>query len=226
MRSCEAAFYCSREHQVQDWKTHKTECRSRTQQTKGKSSGGRGSADNKTRASPGANDWPAGLSKSERYEWLCDAYRLRLDDDYVYGGCYLHGCYDPDATKSSIVADFLLFCKLAAKAKVFPADWDWSACLSTAKNLIMYAFEKSDAIEKWGSKQPLCTIMLRLLAESVCGSLYHQSDDDVANRNSLSDRIRGSYGSPIAFKDASLFEDVGGVQVWQTLYRQMILAND
>lgn len=65
--------------------------------------------------------------KKEQYEWLCNCYQLRCDDDYVYGGCNLHGPYDPDATPESIRSDFLIFCILAHLAKAVPDDWDWAA---------------------------------------------------------------------------------------------------
>lgn len=40
--------------------------------------------------------WCKQLSFRKRHKWLVDCYRLRLDDDYVWGGGYLHGLYDPD----------------------------------------------------------------------------------------------------------------------------------
>lgn len=39
----------------------------------------------------GKVDFFIGLSKKEACVRLIDAYRLRLDDDYVWGGCNLHG---------------------------------------------------------------------------------------------------------------------------------------
>jgi hypothetical protein len=50
-----------------------------------------------------------------------------------------------------VAEDFLIFCKLAVKSKVLPSSWDWHAFLSKAQ-LLPYAFEKSDAKEKWGGE--------------------------------------------------------------------------
>ena len=70
----------------------------------------------------------------------------------LWGGCHLHGPYDPDATPESIVHDFLVFCTLAKRANTVPQDWDWKAYLKSAPNYIVFAFEKSDAINRWGSE--------------------------------------------------------------------------
>lgn len=51
-----------------------------------------------------------------------------------------------------MAADFLTFCKLAVKAGVLPAGWDWPGFLRKAQGLLPYAFEKSDAKDKWGGE--------------------------------------------------------------------------
>ena len=33
---------------------------------------------------------------------------MRVDDDMAWGGCNLHGLYDPDHTRETIVLDFLV----------------------------------------------------------------------------------------------------------------------
>lgn len=77
---------------------------------------------------------------------------MQVDDDYCWGGGQLHGLYDPDHTSGSVVRDFLTFCKLAAWHKLVPREWCWEKCLSTAGGMLPYVFEKSDAQDKYGSK--------------------------------------------------------------------------
>ncbi|KAL3771366.1 hypothetical protein ACHAWU_004639 [Discostella pseudostelligera] len=78
--------------------------------------------------------------------------RQTCDDDYAWGGCNLHGPYLPDATPESISNDFLIYCILAHRAKSLPAGWNWASFLKAAVEYIPYAFEKSDAKERWGSE--------------------------------------------------------------------------
>ena len=78
--------------------------------------------------------------------------RQTCDDDYAWGGCNLHGPYLPDATPESISRDFLIYCILAHRAKSLPAGWNWASFLKAAVEYIPYAFEKSDAKERWGSE--------------------------------------------------------------------------
>ena len=77
---------------------------------------------------------------------------MRCDDNYQWGGCYLHGSYDPDVTPESLIDDLLVYCILAHRADAVPSDWDWSALLRFATEFIIFAFEESDAMERWGSE--------------------------------------------------------------------------
>jgi hypothetical protein len=43
--------------------------------------------------------WARGLGADAAREWLCDCYRMRCDDDVVWGGGYFHGAYDEDAVR-------------------------------------------------------------------------------------------------------------------------------
>lgn len=118
-------------------------------------SGGSGSGRVNLAHAHDPSSWARGLSKKDQFEWLCNCYQMRCDDDYVYGGCNLHGPYNPDATPESIADDFLVFCVLASKARVFPFDWsvqDVESFLKTAPEHITFAFEKSDAKVRWGSE--------------------------------------------------------------------------
>lgn len=138
---CKKAIrYCDKAHQASDWPRHKLECTGR-----------------RTKQAAAANEqgpasWAVGLAPAQQFEWLTDCYRMRVDDDYCWGGDNLHGLYDPDSTNLTIMADFLVFCKLAVLNKVIPRGWNWSQFLSTAAKLNPYAFEKSDAQEKYGEE--------------------------------------------------------------------------
>ena len=85
--------------------------------------------------------WANGLSKPDQYEWLSNCYEMRCDDDYAWGGCNLHGPYDPEATPESIQRDFMAFCLLAKRQGVLPAGWNWSAFLKVAAQFVVFAFE-------------------------------------------------------------------------------------
>jgi hypothetical protein len=99
---------------------------------------------------------------------------MRCDDDYAYGGCYLHGPYDPDATGASIAADFLVFCLLAHRRGAVPPAWPWADFLKVAAKFARFAFEKSDAQERWGSENVFSAAMggrsLRYTGELIYGS--------------------------------------------------------
>jgi hypothetical protein len=40
---------------------------------------------------PAPDGWALGLTQAQQQEWLVDCYRMRVDDDYAWGGCHLHG---------------------------------------------------------------------------------------------------------------------------------------
>jgi len=87
---------------------------------------------NNASANVSASGWATGLTQKDQYEWFSNCYQMRCDDDYAWGGCHLHGPYDPDATPESIVHDFLVFCTLAKRANTVPQGWDWKAYLKLA----------------------------------------------------------------------------------------------
>ena len=158
------------------------------------------------------SSWSKGLSKKDQYEWLCNCYQMRCDDDYVYGGCNLHGPYDPDAGPESIAKDFLVFCTLANRAKVFPSDWDMEAFLKVAPEFIVFAFEKSDAKERWGSENYFEAEMggrsLRYTAEKIYKSGVQQQDNSLEHSRA-EDEVRGQA------KD--LQTQLGRAGLWQGL---------
>ena len=44
-----------------------------------------------------------------------------------------------------------MFCRLAVRRGAVPSVWSWPDLLRTAATLLPYAFEKSDAQEKYGA---------------------------------------------------------------------------
>ncbi|KAL7499998.1 hypothetical protein ACHAWT_010939 [Skeletonema menzelii] len=153
-----------------------------------------------------------GLSKKDQYEWLCNCYQMRCDDDYVYGGCNLHGPYNPDATPESIANDFLVFCTLAKRAKAFPSDWNMEAFLKVAPEYIVFAFEKSDAKERWGSENYFEAEMggrsLRYTAEKIYKSGVQQQG------NSLD---HGQVEDEVLYQPKELQNQLGGAELWEGL---------
>ena len=67
-------------------------------------------------------------------------------EEIYIGGGSLYDQSSPD----EIVQDFLVFCRLALEQGVIPEGWNWAKFLATALDLLPYAFEKSDAQEKYG----------------------------------------------------------------------------
>lgn len=160
--------------------------------------------------------WAKGLAPAQAYEWLVDCYRMRLDDDYVWGGCNLRGLYTGEDDPFDIVLEFLAFCKLAKAKNVLPVYWDWKTFLSVAAKLLRYAFEKSDAQEKYGGENVFSAAMggrsLRLTGELIYGSGVTEGtgEDQEKMMNKLNGRIS---------KETT--EDVGGEKIWKGLVKKI-----
>eukprot|EP00438_Fugacium_kawagutii_P006610 Skav212989 [mRNA] locus=scaffold423:216705:219544:- [translate_table: standard] len=104
----------------------------------------------------GPSAWASGLRQKFASEWLVDCYRMRIDEEYVWRGGDLRGLYALHASgggRDMVEKDFLLFCKLAVKKGVIPAAWNWGDFLLTAKKLLRFAFQKSDAHEKYETEK-------------------------------------------------------------------------
>lgn len=160
---------------------------------------------------PEANSWATGLNDEKRYEWLVDCYRMRCDDDYVWGGGNLHGLYNEEP----IAPDFLVFCLLAVERGAVPSNWDWTAFLEVAATLLPYAFEKQDAKEKWGGENifsPFTTggRSLRHTAQTVYGSTSQYGSEPDAKHVHLEEQVRMPW-------TAALCGPVGGLLVWKGL---------
>jgi len=176
---------------------------------------------------PGPASWANGLSPAKQAEWLVDCYRMRVDDDYAWGGGNLHGLYDPHSTNDTITEDFLIFCKLAVKHQVIPPGWNWRIFLTTAAGLLPYAFEKSDAKEKWGGENVFAGAMggrsLRYTGEVVYGSSCMGTGEveDERDLGELEEEVTGNWGKLIGADGGAVFAEVGGVDAWKKLHREL-----
>ncbi|CAD7947496.1 unnamed protein product [Amoebophrya sp. A25] len=197
---------------------------------------------------PGRGDWSRGLTAKEVPEWFVDCYRMRVDDDYAWGGGNLHGlyashdCEDTDEMVMEILRDFLIFMKLAVLRGVIPAaGFDFRACVAEhGGKLLRYAFEKSDAQEKWGGENVFQSIIaggrpsLRVVAEQVYGSscMYGGGggfmgedeaigDDAVEQVETLIDNA-GLLMRGVNDCDPAVFQEVGGRDTWLELYNELL----
>lgn len=187
--------------------------------------------------------WCKQLSFRKRHEWLVDCYRLRLDDDYVWGGGYLHGLYDPDiqmrhekVRKVHIIKDFLIFMKLAVANGVIPKnskEFRFEKCLKVAQGLLCYAFEKSDATEKWRGENVFSVgPSLRRTAEYVYGTSCMEScftDNNNNEAHNIQKKIENEVEVGLKLKkfehsSRAIFEDVGSLSIWIKLFKEMSIT--
>jgi hypothetical protein len=195
---CKIIYYCSTEHQKQDWKTHKNVCK------------------------PIWATWAIGLSKKEQAEWLIDCYRMRIDDIYVNTGDLL-GHYNPNNSAKDIFIDFLLFNVLSEKRLAFPDEFDFKSYFSFAKKGLFFTFEKSDAQDKYGSENVFDVISggrsLRFTAELIYGRSVQ--DNEVSyDENKFANKLENLKD---LFSDVLLYENIGGVDKWKDIYNFITL---
>lgn len=158
--------------------------------------------------------WSSGMAPPDLFEWFCNCYQMRCDDNYMYQGEFA-GPYDPGADGKSIAQDFMIFCLLAARNKVVPADWDWAEFLQAAPRWIIYAFEESDAQERWGSENVFQAQMggrsLRHTAMDVYGlgpDAFDVTKEELRARDDA---------EAWAYENVAASEEVGGPAAWQQL---------
>ena len=167
--------------------------------------------------------WARGLSGTKQREWLIDCYRMRVDDDYCWGGGFLHGLYAKE-DGDLISTDFLVFCRLAHANRVVPAGWDWAAFVRGARELLPYAFEKADAKEKWGGENVFAAAMggrsLRATGEVVYGSSCMGMEPSPEHEAMLSEC--DSWWAKVE----TACRDVGGAAVWKELAIALGEASD
>lgn len=154
-------------------------------------------------------------------------------------GGNLHGLYEVSVNadrpaKNVVCEDFLLFCKLAVAHGVVPRGWDWQRFLRAAVGLLPYAFEKSDAQEKWGGENVFSVMMggrsLRYTGEVVYGTSIMGAGhvagvgkgDGGAAFEQLSQQVEGQWRQLVE-GDGQVFADVGGVAVWKQLHSALQL---
>ncbi|KAJ3126493.1 hypothetical protein HK098_007475 [Nowakowskiella sp. JEL0407] len=172
--------------------------------------------------------WAVGLDKRAAAEWFIDCYRMRVDDEYALAG-ELRGLYNIDHnSKFDIAGDFLLYCHLALLNNVVPSDFDWKLCLGEFGHLLKFAFEKSDAQDKYGRENYFSAMMggrsLRATGEVIYQSPCHlggYDDHDSEERKAFRKekkrlenaikRLNWNNG------DEALFKDVGGFELWKGL---------
>lgn len=160
-----------------------------------------GSKETLTEASQNS-EWSKHLGK-KKYSWLVDCYRLRMDDDYAWGDCNLHGLYE-DSSPLNIAEDFIVFCALAARNEVIPMIWDWNLFFEEASKKLSFAYEKSDAREDWGMLGPM---ILRTTADLVYGGGPDDADDTMCEN--IHDELDSA--------SEEFFKDIGGVKNWVRL---------
>ena len=182
--------------------------------------------------------WATGLATAkERYEWLTDCYRMRCDDDYALGGCYLHGLYSAatgGGGSDEIARDFLVFCRLARLAGALPERWDWPAYLRHAAPMLRFAFEKSDAQDKYGSENVFRAALggrsLRATAEAIYGSSCLAQARMTARHEAMIEAIAGLDDDAMWYRnfgeDEGLdpFRHAGGRDAWRALHETVALS--
>ena len=164
--------------------------------------------------------WAAGLSPPDLYEWFANCYQMRCDDEYVMSGD-LRGPYNPDADGLGIATDYLEFCFLAARNRVVPAGWNWPACLQVSARFVRYAFEKSDAKERWGGENVFAAAMggrsLRNTAMQVygCGPECGAFEEETEQRTVARDHAAAWAEAYDVYCEG--IDEVGGAQAWESL---------
>mmetsp|Transcript_11466 Transcript_11466/g.31287 ORF Transcript_11466/g.31287 Transcript_11466/m.31287 type:complete len:331 (+) Transcript_11466:136-1128(+) len=179
---------------------------------------------------PRPSSWARGLSIKDQYEWLCDCYRMRIDDEMVYQG-NLRGLYDMNVTdkqkrKVLVIEHFLVFCKLAKLMGVLPPEgWDWKAFLMHRADNLPYAFEKDDAKQKWGGENYFSAFTggrsLRATGETIYGTqVVGSSVSKSPEQRQLDRQILGHWRSLLT-KQPEVFDDVGGKEAWEAMSKAM-----
>ncbi|KAI0907244.1 putative MYND domain protein [Ustulina deusta] len=221
---CSTTLYCSRDCQKADWKTHKKVCGKQAQERE--AAGGGPSA--ATMLSP-----PTGLEKpitkpftrldnntylhdrpeEDVYRVLIDAYRLRVEDEYVFEGeAALDSIYG--GAESSLPGFRKFLRRAASRPGLLPSWWNaekQAACEKLGMDSAQFqnlrcAVEKSDIIEHYGD--PRFPMQLRMLAETLIGrgfgghdgthmrktmTMMENGGSDTATHGLLIDNLTGNH---------------------------------
>lgn len=182
--------------------------------------------------------WWKAIKAGDRYEWLVNCYQMRVDDDYAWGG-NLRGLYDSSASgegpdRVDIARDFYVFCRMAKENGVLPREFKWRPFIEKAKKLLGFAFEKSDAKERWGGENVFSALMgqpsLRVTAEQVYGiamGSYGECDPSYEQFNLKVEVYEKEFNKGNRSRNEEVkkgtFEAYGGAKLWTELLRDMVL---
>ncbi|KAI1269969.1 putative MYND domain protein [Xylariaceae sp. FL1019] len=190
---CHTTYYCSRDCQKADWKTHKKICAKQAHDRSNAPFSSHGQSAGSTLSPPKGLDKPIakpftrldnGTYLHDRpevdvYRVLIDAYRMRIEDEYKFEG---------EAAEDSIyggrpdsLLGFTKFLNKAARSGLLPSWWNTekeAACkklgMESEWHDLRCKVEKSDIIEHYGdSRYPM---QLRMLAEAIIGRGFAGND--------------------------------------------------
>lgn len=187
------------------------------------------------KANQPANSWSNGLGQQKRHEWLVDCYRMRLDDLYTHTGDVRIGTlYDPEHSVESVMVDFLVFCKMGVANGALPSAWRWKDFLNEAKGHLCFAFEKSDAQEKYGEENYFNGLLgigsgrsLRYTAQRIYGSEIMNPDEGNDMFDDMWEDVRSCLfeeeeEEEVDFEGTDyIFAEVGGKAVWQKFLQDL-----
>ena len=249
-KECSVVFYCSKDHQKAHWKIHKKVCNRENEKAKiaadvdhatktfemmNNVSNGKSTLNHqprKVKSNPHAS-WSTGFKNAkQKYEWFVDSYRMRIDDDCIWGGI-MRGLYSNQTpgfagefgrtTPTAVICtDFLIFAKLAVLREVVPLlDWSWEAFLDIALNLVAYPFSKNDAKAKYGDENVFLVNSggrsLRYTAEFVYPCPVNaQKPDPVYNKWIDEISKNANNDVEVIFNNALLLtDDIGESEIWK-----------
>ncbi|OJD26670.1 hypothetical protein ACJ73_01953 [Blastomyces percursus] len=171
---CHTKFYCSRDCQKRDWKTHKKICaRNAPSSENNIPSKGLSVAIDKPFHRLDARTWMHDRPKEDVYKLLIDTYRLRMEDEYKF-----NGDVDMDSIYSGVQdgrRGFERFLGLVnAHSRLLPAWWSQgnvAECMAAGTkggwSDLGCAIGKRDVIEHYGnSNMPM---QLRMFGEQIYG---------------------------------------------------------
>lgn len=201
---CVSTKYCSRECQKEDWKQHKKFCMSKAGSAAAKPSNGASTSSNNVAASrqnssPTSTDqqpstknlatridkpftklnaktWLHDRSEQDVFKLLIDAYRLRMEDNYIFSGdVEIDSIYNEAPSGEYGCRRFVHMAE--QKPGLMPSWWmpqKVDECVASAGNTrndwsnLAHAVEKSDIMEHYGSQD--MPMQLRMFAEQVYGT--------------------------------------------------------
>ena len=108
--------------------------------------------------------------------------------------------------------DFMVFCYLAVQANAISQPWNWGDFLKTAAENVVFAFEKSDATERWGSPGGR---NLRFVGEQIYRSSIQSQETSNAHNDAL--ELIEECREP----SNDVYNAMGGRAVWDKFLRDL-----